>query len=95
MTDKEMEKEISKRTGLPRNAVRLFMDTQNDVIREALVRQEEVAFKGLLRLKCLMKGKSLRHPVHGTTRKVRMLILYVTPMKVFRKELNKWTSTQL
>jgi nucleoid DNA-binding protein len=94
MTDKEMEREIAKRTGLPRNAVRLFMDTQNDVIREALVRQEEVAFKGLLRLRCSLKNKTLRHPVHGTSRKVRMLILYVTPMRVFRQELNRWTSTQ-
>lgn len=94
MTDKEMEREIAKRTGLPRNAVRLFLDTQNDVIREALVRQEEVAFKGLLRLRCSFQNKSLRHPVQGSLRKVRMLILSVAPMRVFRKEMNKWTSTQ-
>ncbi len=88
-----MEREIAKRTGLPRNAVRLFLDTQNDVIREALCRQEEVALKGLLRLRCSFKAKTLRHPVHKTTQKVKMLMLSVVPMKVFRKELNRWTST--
>lgn len=93
MTDKEMEREIASRTGLPRNVVRLIMDTQNDVIREALYRQDEVALKGLLRLRCAYKTKTLRHPVHKTTRRVKMLMLSVVPMKAFRKELNKWTST--
>ena len=90
-----MEREIAKRTGLPSNAVRLFMDTQNDVIREALCRQEEVAFKSLLRLRCSLRPKTLRDPVRGTTSKVKMLILAIKPMKAFRQELNRWTSTQL
>lgn len=93
MTDKELEHEISKRTGLPRNAVRLFLDTQNDVIREALLRQEEVVLKGLLRIRSSYVNKTLRHPVHKTTRKVKMLLLSVKPMKAFRREMNKWTST--
>lgn len=92
MTDKEMEREIARRTGLPRNAVRLFMDAQNDVIREALVRQEEVALKGLLRLSSSYQAKTLRSPVDKTTRKVKMLILSVKPMRTFRRELNRWTS---
>jgi len=94
MTDKEMEREIAKRTGMPRNAVRLFMDTQNNVIREALTRQEEVAFKSLFRLRSSMRLKTLRDPVHGTTSKVKMLLLSVKPMRAFRQELNRWTSTQ-
>ena len=93
MTDKEMEREIAKRTGLPRSAVRLFMDVQNDVIRESLTRQEEVALKGLLRLKSSYVSKSLRDPVKKTTRRVKMLVLSVKPMKAFRQELNRWTST--
>jgi nucleoid DNA-binding protein len=94
MTDKEMEREIAKRTGLPRNAVRLFLDTQNDVIKESLVRQEEVALKGMLRIRSTYQTKTLRNPVDKTTRTVKMLILSVKPMRVFRQELNRWTSTQ-
>ena len=94
MTDKEMEREIAKRTGHPRNAVRLFMDAQNDVIRESLVLQEEVALKGLLRIGSSYRTKTLRNPVDKTTRTVKMLMLSIKPMKVFRQELNKWTSTQ-
>ena len=89
-----MEALISKRTGIPRNAVRLFLDTQNDLIREALTRQEEVAFKGLLRIRCARRDKVLRNPVHKTVSRVKMLVLSVKPMRAFREELNKWTSTQ-
>ena len=89
-----MEKEIAKRTGLPRNAVRLFLDVQNDVIREALCRQEDVALRGLLRIRSSYKEKVVRNPVSKTPRRVMMLILSVKPMKAFRQELNRWTSTQ-
>jgi nucleoid DNA-binding protein len=94
MTDKEMEKEIARRTGLPRNAVRLFLDTQNDVIREALKRQEDVAFKGLLRIRSSFKTKKLRNPKTKVLSTVKMLMLGIKPMRVFRQELNQWTSTQ-
>lgn len=94
MTDKEMEKEIAKRSGLPRNAVRLFLDVQNDVIREALTKQEEITFKSLLKIRCSFAAKRLRDPIQGTTSAVRMLMLSVRPVKSFRKELNRWTSTQ-
>jgi nucleoid DNA-binding protein len=94
MTDKEMEKEIARRTGLPRNAVRLFLDTQNDVIKEALIRQEDVAFKSLLRIKSAFKTRKTRNPKTKEVSVVRMLILGIKPMRVFRKELNQWTSTQ-
>jgi nucleoid DNA-binding protein len=94
MTDKEMEREISKRTGLPSNAVRLFLDTQNDVIREALTRQEDVAFKSLLRIRSTYTARSLRDRTSGAHKKVRMLMLSIRPMRAFRTELNRWTNTQ-
>lgn len=94
MTDKEMEREIAKRTGLPSDAVRLFMDTQNDVIREALSRQEEVAFKSLLRIKSSYTPRSVRDRTSGVHKKVKMLMLSIKPMRAFRKELNRWTNMQ-
>lgn len=88
-----MEEEIVKRTGIPKNAVRLVLDVQNDVIREALTRQEEIIFKSLLRIRSAMNPKSIRDPITGATSKVMMLMLSVKPTRAFRKELNKWTST--
>ena len=93
MTDKEMEHLLSKRTGISSNVVRLFMDTQNQAIKECLSRQEEVVFKSLLRLRANMRKQSTRDPKTKDRKVVEAIRLSVKPMKTFRKELNQWTST--
>jgi len=94
MTDKEMEKEIARRTGIPATAIRQILDTQNQVIRECLSRQEEVVFKSLLRLRATMRKQSVRDPKTETRNTENAIRLSVKPVKAFREELNKWTNTE-
>jgi len=94
MTDKEMEKEITKRTGLPATVVRQVLDVQNQAMRECLVRQEEVVFRSLLRLRATMRKQAVLNPTTKERNVENAIRLSVKPIKAFRKELNRWTSTE-
>jgi len=94
MTNKEMEREIRIRTGLPLDAIQLVLEAQKGAIREALYRQEDIKFLSLFRIRASLREKALRDPRRGTSYKVKMLVLSIKPSRRFRKELNQWTSTE-
>lgn len=95
MTQREMEEEISKRTGIPMPAVRLMMETLKDVMSESLLRQQEVVFRGLFRISCAGKRhSSFTSPPSAVNRErktVVRLMLGIRPVKSFRLEMNRWT----
>ena len=94
MTDKEMEQEIVRRTGIPRLAVREILDSQVQILRECLIRQEEVVFRSLLRIRATMRAQSVLDPKTNTRITGNAIRLSVKPVRSFREELNKWTSTE-
>ena len=94
MTDKEMEMEIAKRTGIPRGAVRHLIDAQNTLMKECLSRQEEVVFRSLLRIRATMRNQSVLNPKTGKRELEEAIRLSVKPVKAFREELNQWKNTQ-
>tara|TARA_Y100000034_G_C6795945_1_gene356746 strand:+ start:570 stop:854 length:285 start_codon:yes stop_codon:yes gene_type:complete len=93
MTDKEMEQEIVKKTGYSSSVVRHVLDVQASLIRECLFREESVVFKKLFRITSGLRGMSLRDPKTGNRSNKKVMMLSVRPIRSFRKELTKWTST--
>lgn len=97
MTQREMEQEIAKRTGLPMPAVKLLMETLKDVMSESLFRQQDVVFQGLFRIKCTgRQHSSITTPPgadHPKRKTVVRLMLGIRPVQAFRQEMNRWTSS--
>ena len=89
MTQREMEEEIARRTGIPIPAVRLMMETLKDVMSESLLRQQEVVFRGLFRLSCVAQSHSSfsTSPASGTPERqtVVRLMLGIRPVKAYRQ----------
>jgi len=93
MTDKEMEREIAKKTGLPPSVVRHILDAQLDLIRECLFRREDIVFRQLFRITSGMRSMSLRDPKTGDRALKKVMMLSIKPIRSFRKELTQWTNT--
>ena len=92
MTYVEMVKAIAEASGLPRSVVRHVLDTQIEVLKRKLVLQDEIAFRGLFKIRSDLQDRVVRS--RGEPKSVQKLILSVKPVPSFRKELNKWTSTE-
>lgn len=92
-----MEEEVARRTGIPLPAVQLMMKTLKDVMSESLLRQQEVVFRGLFRISCVgRKHSSFTSPPGAENRErktVVRLMLGIKPVRSFRLEMNRWTST--
>jgi hypothetical protein len=92
-----MEKEIVKRTGLPLPAVQLVISTLTDVMSESLGRQQDVVFRGLFRISSAIREINSFQTRVGADEPKRetayKLVLGIHPVRAFRSELNRWTST--
>ena len=97
MTQREMEEEIMKRTGIPLPAVQLMMNSLKEVMAENLVRQQEVVFRGLFRITCSARQHSSFTSPPGAENRERKtvvrLMLGIKPIRAFRLEMNSWTNT--
>ena len=93
----EMEKEVARRTGLPLPAVRLVVSSLKEVMSESIRRQQDVVFRGLFRITCVARDMTTFRTAQGSDEPERQtsskLIMGIRPVRAFRKELNKWTST--
>jgi nucleoid DNA-binding protein len=98
MNQAELEKEIVRRTGLPSSVVSLVFATLKDVISESLVRQQDVVFRGLFRISSSLREFNSFSTAVGADKPQRKtsykLVLGISPVRTFREELNRWTSTQ-
>lgn len=88
-----MVRAIAAHTGYSENIIRHILDVQCELLRASLLRQEEVVISTLLRLTPALRTMEIRQEGKGDRVKVRKILLQVRPVKSFRKELNKWTST--
>lgn len=86
-----MLERIAKETGYPMSVVRHILDKQSQVIRDALIGQDEIHFPELLKLRA--ERRLVKYPDGGVMKEVERVVLYVRPMETLRKELNKWTSS--
>lgn len=98
MNQADLEREVVRRTGLPESVVSLVFATLKDVMSESLVRQQDVVFRGLFRISSTMREFNSFSTAVGADRPQRKtsykLVLGVSPVRAFREELNRWTSTQ-
>lgn len=94
MTTRKMADAISVATGIDRRVVRIVLATQAEILRAAAIQQKEVVFSGLFRLTPVLREMSIpTGDGQGGRKKVRRILLQVRPVKAFRKELARWTST--
>jgi nucleoid DNA-binding protein len=97
VTQGEMEHEIVRRTGLPASVVKLVFATLKDVISESLSRQSDVVFRGLFRITSTVREFSSFSTPVGAELPQRQtsykLVLGIHPIRAFRQELNRWTSS--
>lgn len=90
MTHSRMVARLVKETGYPPSVVNHILDKQGDILRECFLAQDEVHFPGLMKVRS--ETREVKYTKNGVTEEERKVVLYVRPMKTFRKELNKWTS---
>lgn len=94
MTNKELIDEITRRTHIRPMLVKEILRVQAQIIGEALTRQEKVEIKGVLKIHSSVHNKSFIDPKTNLRAKREMIMLSVKPVRSFREELNRWTSTE-
>jgi hypothetical protein len=90
VTHEQMVRRIMKRTGYPERAVRIMLDAQVKLLREALVGQGTVTFRTLFRVTAEDREISVQIPGQGR-RRIRRIMLHAKPIAGFRAELNAFT----
>lgn len=92
MTPSDVKAEVSLRTNLPRNIVAHVLDGFEDVLREAILRGQEVNIGKLIRIGSTERKMSVRYQTTGERKEIKKILLTVKPRKPFRKELDQWLS---
>ena len=92
MTYAGLAKRIAKRTGYPEKTVRHILDAQLEELRWAIYQREQIWFRGLFKITPKDRTISVQ-PIGEERTTVERLVLLIRPMRAFRKELNRWTST--
>jgi nucleoid DNA-binding protein len=90
-----MVERIVKETGYPTSVVRHILDKQMDVMKDALVAQDEIHFPQLFKLRA--SARKVKYPTGKNLEvmeETERVVLYVRPMESLRQEMNRWTSTQ-
>lgn len=80
---------VAKRTGLSKSVVAHVLDSVEDVVREELVQQGEVVFRGLFRITPVQRVyASFQRTKDGLpVSKVPRIILTIRPTRSLRKKL--------
>jgi nucleoid DNA-binding protein len=84
---------LVSKTGLPKKIVQHVLDEQVEIIKACLINQEEIHFPRVLKLRSEKQKFSWRGTV-GSGDGER-IVLRARPVRAFRQELNKWTSSEL
>lgn len=93
MTYTRMVEALSQRTGVPKSVVRHVLDAQCDLMRSVLAAQSEVHFREVLKISAA--PRKMKVPGEGQSfEEIERVTLRVRPMRRFRKELNRWTSSE-
>jgi nucleoid DNA-binding protein len=92
MNPSDIKAEVASKSGLPRSLVAHILDSLEDVLREAILRGQEVNIGKLIRISSVERTMSTRNKMTGERKEVRRILLTIRPRKPFRKELNQWLS---
>ena len=97
LTRARLRDSVARRTGLPRSVVAQVLDAVEDLVREELVQQGEVAFRGLFRIvpvrrlyRRVKPGQTARLPAGEDDLRyedIARIILTIRPMRSLRKKL--------
>ena len=86
MTLSEMKDEIVRRTGIPRTAVSLVLDTQENIISECVLNRETCYIGNMFTVRSRFRDFSVI--LKGKRGIVNRLAVYVKPRAPFRRKLN-------
>ena len=92
MTPGDLRAEVTARTNLPRLIVGEVLDRFEDVLRDAILRGQEINVGKLIRIGSTERNMSVRLKPTGDRVTVRKILLTIKPRKPFRKELDQWLS---
>jgi len=88
LTRARLRDAIAKRTGVPQPAVAQVLDALEDLVREELLQQGEVVFRGLFRVTPVRRTYvSNPREVGAEPRNVHRIILTIRPTVSLRKKL--------
>jgi nucleoid DNA-binding protein len=93
MTFARMVKELARRTGYSDAAIGHILEQQLEVMKAAIIQEEDILFRGLFRIIPSERNYSVQEP-GGGRKAVTRTALTVRPVRSFRKELNAWKSTE-
>lgn len=85
LTHARLRDAVAARTGVPRSVVAHVLDTTYVVVREELLRQGEVTFRGLFRV---VPSTRVYRPLGGKLPPVRRIFLTLRPVRTLRQALS-------
>jgi len=89
----EMVERIRVRTDFSTREIRLILDAQQAVIKEALYQQRSVRFKGLFEITPAERTINVPDGVVTKRRVIQRIMLKIRPLSTFRQEMNSWKNT--
>jgi len=86
MTPSELKDELARRTGIPRSAVALVLDAQEQLLSECVERRETCYIGNMFTIKSRYRDFSVIQ--NGERVTINRLAVNVKPRKPFRRKLN-------